>query len=291
MKSITQIFKGFDWFFLASGIMTYTLGSVIASQAGQPWKLDRYVYGLVIFLGLYLLERIYYYLSTSKISLFSTVNRTEKLKSPELIGLLFLVFAGLVYSLFVLNQSKVLGQSGWLWLFVLVLLFSMNISRSIRLWNMPYRWLVDGLIVSPISLFFASSVQGLAPGRILFFLSIPLLLFYLTSSTCLQFERYSSELSKGTRSFLVTLGWEKGVVIHNIILLLAFIFFGVYLYVSGAWSIAWPVFLMLIISLAEVYLLQRLAEGMKPNWRLLRAVAVFQYLGVVYILLFAFLTH
>ncbi|MFZ3150642.1 MAG: hypothetical protein WA116_03055 [Anaerolineaceae bacterium] len=291
MKHIKLILKDFDWFFLVSGIMSSVLGSVMASESGQTWKLGTFLLGLLFFVGFYSLERVYYYLSISRINLFSTVNRADKLKSPEIISILFLLFAGLLYILFTLNISGALTQTGWLWLIILVLLIMVNTSRSMRVWNLPYRWFLDALIVSPVLVFFSSSLQGLEPGRILLFLCLPLLFLYLASTLCLQFESYASNMSKGTKSFLVVIGWEKGIVLHNVILLIAYLFLGVYFYLSGVWSIAWPAFFMLIISLGEVYLLQRVSEGMKPNWGLIRAVAVVQYLGIVYILLFAFLTH
>jgi hypothetical protein len=61
--------------------------------------------------------------------------------------------------------------------------------------------------------------------------------------------------------------------------------------VSGSWSIAWPAALVALISLFQVLQLERIARGMKPLWGLLRATSVLQYLSLVYILLFAFLTH
>ena len=81
------------------------------------------------------------------------------------------------------------------------------------------------------------------------------------------------------------------MTLHHILVALGYLGLGFYLYMSGAWAIAWPVLLMMSVSLLEVWQLQRIAEGMRPNWGLLKATAITQYLGIVYILLFAFLTH
>ena len=57
MKEIRAIFKEINGFFLASGVFTYTLGTVLAAQAGQAWNTTTYFLGLLIFFGFYLLER------------------------------------------------------------------------------------------------------------------------------------------------------------------------------------------------------------------------------------------
>ena len=156
---------------------------------------------------------------------------------------------------------------------------------------MPYRWMTDGIIISPVLLFWGASLAKLDSTPVLFFLSLPLLFFYLASQTCLQFETYGEDLKKGHQALLVSIGWERGMTLHHILVALGYLGLGFYLYMSGAWAIAWPVLMMMSVSLLEVWQLQRIASGMRPNWGLLKATAITQYLGIVYILLFAFLTH
>jgi len=81
------------------------------------------------------------------------------------------------------------------------------------------------------------------------------------------------------------------MTLHHILVSLGYLGLGFYLYISGAWVIAWPVLLMMSVSLFEIWQLQRIAGGMRPNWGLLKATAITQYLGILYILLFAFLAH
>jgi len=56
MKDIRAIFREIDGFFLAAGIFTYTLGTVLALQAGQAWNATNFCLGLGLFFGFYLLE-------------------------------------------------------------------------------------------------------------------------------------------------------------------------------------------------------------------------------------------
>ncbi len=291
MKDIRAIFKEINGFFLASGVFTYTLGTVLAVQAGQAWNSTTYFLGLLIFFGFYLLERTYAYLSRSKINVFSTLQRSRRLRSPELVIFLFFLFAALLLCVYFISLTGGLRSPNWVWFLLLAVGILMNVSKNLNQWNMPYRWMTDGIIISPVLLFWGASLAKLDSTPILFFLSLPLLFFYLASQTCLQFETYGEDLKKGQQALLVSIGWERGMTLHHILVALGYLGLGFYLYMSGAWAIAWPVLLMMSVSLLEVWQLQRIAEGMRPNWGLLKATAITQYLGIVYILLFAFLTH
>ncbi len=291
MKEIRAIFKEIDGFFLASGVFTYTLGTVLALQAGQAWNTTTYFLGLIIFFGFYLLERTYAYLSRSKINVFSTLQRSRRLRSPELVIFLFFLFAALLLCVYFISLTGGLRSPNWVWFLLLAVGILMNVSKNLNQWSMPYRWMTDGIIISPILLFWGASLAKLDSTPILFFLSLPLLFFYLASQTSLQFETYGEDLKKGQQALLVSIGWERGITLHHILVALGYLGLGFYLYISGAWVIAWPVLLMMSVSLFEIWQLQRIAGGMRPNWGLLKATAIIQYLGILYILLFAFLAH
>lgn len=291
MKEIRAIFKEIKGFFLASGVFTYTLGTVLAVQAGQAWNTTTFFLGLLIFFGFYLLERTYAYLSRSKINVFSTLQRSRRLRSPELVFFLFFLFAALLLCVYFISLSGGLRSPNWVWFLLLAVGILMNVSKNLNQWSMPYRWMTDGIIISPVLLFWGASLAKLDSTPILFFLSLPLLFFYLASQTSLQFETYAEDLKKGQQALLVSIGWERGMTLHHILVALGYLGLGFYLYISGAWVIAWPVLLMMSVSLFEIWQLQRIAGGMRPNWGLLKATAITQYLGILYILLFAFLAH
>ena len=291
MKDIRAIFKEINGFFLTSGVFTYTLGTVLALQAGQAWNATSFFLGMLVFFGFYLLERTYAYLSRSKINVFSTLQRSRRLRSPELVFFLFFLFATLLLCVYFISLLGGLRSPNWVWFLLLAVGILMNVSKNLNQWNMPYRWMTDGIIISPVLLFWGASLAKLDSTPVLFFLSLPLLFFYLASQTSLQFETYGEDLKKGHQALLVSIGWERGMTLHHILVALGYLGLGFYLYMSGAWAIAWPVLMMMSVSLLEVWQLQRIAGGMRPNWGLLKATAITQYLGIVYILLFAFLTH
>jgi len=200
MKEIRAIFKEINGFFLASGVFTYTLGTVLAVQAGQAWNATTYFLGLLIFFGFYLLERTYAYLSRSKINVFSTLQRSRRLRSPELVFFLFFLFAALLLCVYFISLSGGLRSPNWVWFLLLAVGILMNVSKNLNQWSMPYRWMTDGIIISPVLLFWGASLAKLDSTPILFFLSLPLLFFYLASQTSLQFETYAEDLKKRSAS-------------------------------------------------------------------------------------------
>ncbi len=290
MEKISKIFKSADSFFISSAAFTYLLGALLAQRAGRVLDIHMLLLGLVFFVSLYLLERSLNYLTSSRINVFSRAARSNRLQSPELAA--FLLFLSFVLLFCLYGLISIGGISGKLWIWLALLSFGILINiSSIRLWAVPYRWLTDALVAAPLMLFNGAVLQGISSERMLFFLSLPLFFLYLASTTAGMFEKFGTDAEKGRPSLLTEIGWEKGITLHHVLLIAAYAALGVYFLVSGAWSIAWPAALVALISLFEVFQLERIARGLKPLWELLRATAVLQYLGFLYMLLFAFLTH
>lgn len=290
MDNIRKIIRSANIFFVSAGVFTYVLGAVLARRSGREVDFGVLILGLALFLALYLLERSLNYLTSSQVNIFSTAIRSNKLKSPELTGfLLFLAFI-LVFCLYGLVRIGAPAVSSWMWLLLLTLGILINMT-SIRLWRLPYRWLTDGLVISPIMLFTGAVLQRIPSERMLFFLSFPLFFLYLASYSATLFEKSGTDAEKSRPSLVTFIGWEKAMNLHHVLLIGAYVTLGVYFQVSGSWSIAWPAALVAMISLFEVFQLERIARGLKPLWGLLRATSVLQYLSILYILLFAFLTN
>ncbi|MEL7646203.1 MAG: hypothetical protein AAGU04_08070 [Anaerolineaceae bacterium] len=290
MEKISKILKSADLFFIGASTFTYLLGAVLAQRAGSILDLNILLLGLLFFLSLYLLERNLNYLTSSRINVFSTASRSNRLQSPEMAAfLLFLSFL-LLFCLYGLIRAGGLSGNRWIWLAFLSVGILINAS-SIRLWTVPYRWLTDALVVAPVMLFSGAILQRIPSERMLFFLSLPLFFLYLASTAALMFEKFDSDAEKGRYSLLTAIGWEKTMNLHHGLIIAAYIALGVYFFVSGSWPIAWPAALLAILSLFEVFQLERIARGLKPLWGVLRATAVLQYLGLLYMLLFAFLIN
>ena len=97
------------------------------------------------------------------------------------------------------------------------------------------------------------------------------------------------DLEKKWHSLLTVIGWERGISLHHILLVLSYISLGIYFYVSDAWSITWPALALKSSACWKSINWKESRGGMK--WGFLRSKRALQYLTVLYILLFAFLIH
>ena len=291
MSEIKKIFTGTSWFFPFAGLLSLGLGTVIAAESGKPISFVSLLAGIFIFLSLFLLERIQNYISSSKTNLFSKVGRTDKLRNPQLVALIFGAFALIFVCLYLLLREQVLIGVNLIWLGLLVLLFTISFSQAGRLWSLGFRWLLEGLIISPVLLLLGSSLQGSQPVYAQLLLALAVFLLYGGISIALLFPNYEDTLEKGSRSFLTVIGWEQAITVHNVLLLMAIICLGGYSFVSGSWRTHWGSFAMVLVAGLEIYLLQRLSRGMKPNWPLLQAVGISLFTSVMYFLYFGFINY
>ena len=134
-------------------------------------------------------------------------------------------------------------------------------------------------------------MQGHDFHRLLIMVSFPLTLLHLSMLVALEFPDYASDLKQGLKPVLIRVGWQRGMVIHNLLILGGFIILGIAFAIGLPVNVAWPVVFVLPVGLFQIWMMNRIADGSKPNWNLLLLVAVSTYAFTAYILAFAFWTH
>jgi len=127
--------------------------------------------------------------------------------------------------------------------------------------------------------------------RYILLLSMPLSCFLLASLLVQQFSSYSSDCSDCRSTLLVRLGWQKGWHLHNILVILGYAFF-VFISLQGiSWRMLWPILFTLPLAAGTFFLLAQLANGKKPQWKLMQTMS-WALIGLtVYLLTFTFWTR
>jgi len=69
------------------------------------------------------------------------------------------------------------------------------------------------------------------------------------------------------------LGWQAGMNVHNMLMLIAYLLIGTSIILGMPRSLAWPGLLTLPIGLYQIYQMVRVANGAPPPWRLMRLIA------------------
>ncbi len=133
--------------------------------------------------------------------------------------------------------------------------------------------------------------QGHDFHRILIMVSFPLTLLYLSMLLALEFPDYASDLKQGKKSILVRVGWQRAMLIHNFMIAGGFLILGIAFAVGLPLTVAWPVVFVVPVGLYQIWMMNRIADGAKPNWNLLLLVALSTFGLTAYTLAFAFWTH
>jgi len=278
-----------NWFFAASATASYLLGVMIASWSGRAINFGSLAAGLIIFYAFYLLQEVQRFLTSNQVNPFTRVRPGgQNLSSSALtliVGAFFAIFAGL----YLLLRAEVLIGTNLLILTALAIVTFLSMGRFSRLWYNSMAWLFEGLVVSPIMFLLGSAIQEYQFSYLLFLLWMPIFFLFSASAITILFYEYDQNRSTRCNSFFALVGWAHVLSFHHSLLVLTYLSLLIYLATSNTWSRNWPTLLLSLLSGAEVFFLQQMAGGMRPNWQLLRALAIVQFFSLIYLLAYPLL--
>lgn len=160
-----------------------------------------------------------------------------------------------------------------------------------RLVTSGYGEVIMSIIVVGLIPALAFLLQGHEFHRLLIMVAFPLTILHLAMLIALEFPDYASDIKRGKRPVIVLIGWQKGMLLHNILVLSSFVIMGLAFVFGLPIRIGWPAFLVLPIGLFQIWMMNRIADGAKPNWNLLALIALSTFGLTTYLLTFAFWTH
>lgn len=278
-----------NWFFLSAATASYLMGVVIARSSGRPLNIVNLLAGLAIFFALYLLQVVQRFLTSNKVNPFTKVRSTGSNRSSTVLTVIFVAFFVIFAGLYFLLRAEVLIGTNLFLLTILAIVLFLSMGRFSRLWFDSMAWLFEGLIVSPIMFLLGSAIQEFPFSRLLILLWMPIFFLYAASAITLLFSEFDQNSSVRSNNFLSSVGWEKALKFHHVLVLLTYVALIVYLALSNTWSRNWPALLLSLISGAEVFFLEQMAGGMRPNWQLIRALAIVQFFSLIYLLTYPLL--
>lgn len=118
-------------------------------------------------------------------------------------------------------------------------------------------------------------------------LTFPLTLLYLAMMLALSLEHYYHDLKQGRTTMMVRLGWQRGMLLHNFLVPLAYLLLGVTALMGLSWSVLWPAMLTLPIGAFQVWQMWQIGNGAPTRWPLLRLTAYATVGLTVYLLTFS----
>ncbi len=161
------------------------------------------------------------------------------------------------------------------------------LMQALPKWT-PYQLLAEVVlfvILPPASAFF---IQSQDFHRLLTLTVIPFVAAYLSYPLLLSLKRFGMDRRLERKTIATRIGWERTMVFHNALILLAYLLFALIALIQFPWFLLWPVFLTLPIGLFEIWLMERVRRGRKPFWLVMQAATASVYFIPMYLIGFAF---
>lgn len=158
----------------------------------------------------------------------------------------------------------------------------------IRLTATGYGELTTSIVVAFLVPAFAFVLQFGDLHRLLLISAIPLAMLHLAMLLAFEFPDYATDIRFEKRTLLVRMGWERGMLFHNLLILGAFALFGAAALLDVPIAILFPTFLLFPLGLLQIWQMRNIAAGARPNWSILTFAAVALFAGTAYMLAFSY---
>ena len=154
-----------------------------------------------------------------------------------------------------------------------------------------YGELTTSIMVSFLLPAFAYSLQTGDLHRLLTMVGFPLTGIHMAMLIAFEIPDYAADIKFNKRTILVRLGWQMGMSLHNILLMTSFFLLAASISFGMPVMIALPAMVPLSLALLQIWMMRRIAAGVKPNWNALTINALAIYVSVAYLFAFAFWTR
>jgi 1,4-dihydroxy-2-naphthoate octaprenyltransferase len=154
-----------------------------------------------------------------------------------------------------------------------------------------YGELVTSVLVGFMVPAFAFILQYGEMHRLVALCAFPLVAAHMAMLLAFDLPDYANDLKFEKRTLMIRLGWQNGMLLHNVLIL------SIYLLLLVARAMGLPgfgtlaAFLTLPIGLFQIWQMRQIANGARVNWNALTIGAVSLFGALAYLLAFAFWTQ
>lgn len=161
----------------------------------------------------------------------------------------------------------------------------------LRLKETGYGELALAVLAGLLAPAFAFVLQEGALHRLVAMSAFPLVALILAMCLAFELRSYLVDLRLGRRTLLVRLGWENGMLLHNLLVLAAFLLLVIARSLGYPWFAALAGLLAFPVGVFQIWQIQRIGAGNKPNWNLLTTGALSLVGLQAYLVALAFWTN
>ncbi|MFZ6030864.1 MAG: hypothetical protein ACOYYS_24420 [Chloroflexota bacterium] len=157
-----------------------------------------------------------------------------------------------------------------------------------RLAASGYGELVAVVLLANLIPAFAFQLQLAGTLRLVAMSTFPLMALSLALVLVYELSTYANDVKNGRITLLIRMGWQRGMLLHNVFVLVAFVLLGLAAAMGMPFPIVWPTFLLIPLGVWQVWSVVRIAAGAKPNWRALTLGAQLLVGVMAYLLTYGF---
>jgi 1,4-dihydroxy-2-naphthoate octaprenyltransferase len=278
------------WILFAS-ILCYALGGGLEVYLGGTLRGDIYLAGqiavLILILTAYFLREYF--------SLLVVIPQRRGEPAPVFTrnGLLMisatLLTVGALLTV-VLFSAGALKAPAFVFLAVAFVLAMSYALPPLRLAYSGYGELVFSVLLANLTPGLAFLFQTGEYHRLLPLLTFPLTFLCLAAYLAVHLTRYAEDVRLERKTMLTRLGWQRGMNLHNLLILTGFLVLGSASVVGLPWSLTWPGLLGLPFGIFQIVQMNSIAAGAKPRWRLLMITAATTFALTAYFITWALWT-
>lgn len=286
---------------LIAGALLYALGLSMVKYLGMPLQPERLWigYGMVLMLQLSstmlkahfdTLDAGFSFQSRTKPPSDPTNDPLERLpRNTLLIIAITTLTVGALLTVIMVTAGAIKVPS----LIILGIMFLLAFFYAVpplRLVYSGYGELVESTLHASLVPAFAFMLQTGELHRFLFIITLPLITLFLAARIALSLQPYARDLKAGHRTLMIALGWEEAIAFHNLLIPSAYLLIIAGGFLGLPWTLTWPGLLTVPLGILEIRLINQIASGSKPSWRLLSLTARCMVGLTIYLIAFAFLT-
>lgn len=151
-----------------------------------------------------------------------------------------------------------------------------------------YGELVVSIIVAFTLPAYAFVLQAGELHRLVAMSAFPLTVMHLAMLLAFELPDYTNDIKFEKRTIIVRIGWRNGMILHNILILSAYLLLGLAA-INGMPRFVWlPVLLTLPLGFFQIWQMKHITDGAKPNWKALTIVAMSLFGSMTYLMTFAY---
>ena len=259
--------------------LTYLLGLGMARYLGKSTGIAITLTGwalVLLVLAASGLLNVYFLPSTEPL----VENETPR-RRAELRPILMVIAAGLLtvaaFMVILLGWQGALGIDVTFLLIFFTLLCISTAVPPLRLTGRGYGEIAGALLLAGVIPALSFILQTGAFNRLLNVVTFPLFMLGLASLLALDFPTFADDIKFERRTFLIRLGWQRAIPLHNVLIAAAYLLFASAPFFGFPFSLLWPSLLTIPLAGYQIFMLRNIGDGARPLWNAftINAIAIF----------------